>query len=138
VSTSVEQGRKFTGGIVSTASKATVTQCIIHSGSTFDGTGASVVYSGGIVGGIENKSNSNNTPELTITDCTSFVTLAQDEKHGGVLGSAYVGASSVIATSKTCQGNWWQDNCKGVGTPKDSDESLIGKRNAITPSEKDF
>ena len=138
VSTSVEQGRKFTGGIVSTASKATVTQCIIHSGSTFDGTGASVVYSGGIVGGIENKSNSNNTPELTITDCTSFVTLAQDENHGGVLGSAYVGASSVIATSKTCQGNWWQDNCKGVGTPKDSDESLIGKRNAITPSEKDF
>ena len=33
VSTSVKQGRKFTGGIVSTASKTTVTQCIIHSGS---------------------------------------------------------------------------------------------------------
>ena len=138
VSTSVTQGRKFTGGIVSTASKTTVTQCIIHSGSTFDGTGASVIYCGGIVGGIENKSNSNNTPELTITDCTSFIILTLDEKHGGILGSANVGTSNVIATSKTCQGNWWQDNCNGVGTPKDSDESLIGKRNAITPMEKDF
>lgn len=138
VSTSVTQGRKFTGGIVSTASKTTVTQCIIHSGSKFDGTGASVIYCGGIVGGIENKSNSNNTPELTITDCTSFIILKQDEKHGGILGSANVGASNVTATSKTCQGNWWQDNCNGVGTPTGSDESLIGKRNAITPMEKDF
>lgn len=138
VSTSVTQGRKFTGGIVSTASKTTVTQCIIHSGSTFNGTGASVIYYGGIVGGIENKSNSNNTPELTITDCTSFIILTQDEKHGGILGSANVGAGSVIATSKTCQGNWWQDNSNGVGTPTGSDESLIGKRNAITPMEKDF
>ena len=138
VSTSVTQGRKFTGGIVSTASKTTVTQCIIHSGSTFNGTGASVIYCGGIVGGIENKSNSNNTPELTITDCTSFIILTQDEKHGGILGSANVGAGSVIATSKTCQGNWWQDNSNGVGTPTGSDESLIGKRNAITPMEKDF
>ena len=138
VSTSVKQGRKFTGGIVSTASKTTVTQCIIHSGSKFDGTGASVIYCGGIVGGIENKSNSNNTPELTITDCTSFIILTQDEKHGGILGSANVGAGSVIATSKTCQGNWWQDNSNGVGTPTGSDESLIGKRNAITPMEKDF
>ena len=138
VSTSVTQGRKFTGGIVSTASKTTVTQCIIHSGSKFDGTGASVIYCGGIVGGIENKSNSNNTPELTITDCTSFIILTQDEKHGGILGSANVGAGNVTATSKTCQGNWWQDNCNGVGTPTGSDESLIGKRNAITPMEKDF
>lgn len=138
VSTSVTQGRKFTGGIVSTASKTTVTQCIIHSGSKFDGTGASVIYCGGIVGGIENKSNSNNTPELTITDCTSFIILTQDEKHGGILGSANVGTSNVIATSKTCQGNWWQDNCNGVGTPTGSDESLIGKRNAITPMEKNF
>lgn len=138
VSTSVTQGRKFTGGIVSTASKTTVTQCIIHSGSTFNGTGASVIYCGGIVGGIENKSNSNNTPELTITDCTSFIILTQDEKHGGILGSANVGASNVIATSKTCQGNWWQNNSNGVGTPTGSDESLIGKRNAITPSEKNF
>lgn len=138
VSTSVTQGRKFTGGIVSTASKTTVTQCIIHSGSKFDGTGASVIYCGGIVGGIENKSNSNNTPELTITDCTSFIILTQDEKHGGILGSANVGASNVTATSKTCQGNWWQDNSNGVGTPTGSDESLIGKRNAITPSEKNF
>lgn len=138
VSTSVTQGRKFTGGIVSTASKTTVTQCIIHSGSTFNGTGASVIYYGGIVGGIENKSNSNNTPELTITDCTSFIILTQDEKHGGILGSANVGAGSVIATSKTCQGNWWQDNSNGVGTPTGSDESLIGKRNAITPLEKEF
>ena len=139
------QGRKYAGGIVSTVSKATVSQCIIHSASSITGTTSSMIYYGGIVGGIERKESSNDDPELTITDCTSFLTLnsfgisATDAKHGGILGSAYIGSSTdKTATSSNCQGNWWQSDCNGVGTPNGSDTSLIGKRNGVTPIEKSF
>lgn len=136
VATSINQGRKFAGGIVSTVSKATVTQCVFHSTSKLEGTASSVLYLGGIVGGIEKKEGTTDTPELTITDCTSFILLSKDAHHGCVLGNAKFGEEE--ATSTACQGNWWQDNSNGVGTPTGSDESLIGKRNAITPMEKDF
>lgn len=136
VNTKIEQGRKFAGGIVSTVSKATVTQCIFHSTGKIEGTDSKVLYLGGIVGGIEKKEGTNDIPELTITDCTSFITLPKDEHHGGILGNAKFGEAD--ATSSACQGNWWQSDCNGVGTKNGSDESLIGKRNAITPSEKNF
>jgi hypothetical protein len=136
VATSITQGRKFAGGIVSTVSKATVTQCILHSGSTLDGTKATVLYFGGIVGGIEKKDGSNDTPELTITDCTCFVTLTKDEKYGGILGNALLGTSETA--TKDCQGNWWPSDCNGVGNFVGSVEATIGKRNAITPSEQTY
>ena len=138
------QGRKYAGGIVSTVSKATVSQCIIHSASSITGTTSSMIYYGGIVGGIERKESSNDDPELTITDCTSFLTLNSfkiseaDAHHGGILGSANIGTADNTATSKDCQGNWWQSECYGVGTPNGSDTSLIGKRNGVTPTEKSF
>ena len=137
VNTSVTQGRKFAGGIVSTVSQATVTQCIMHSASTMKGTDATVIYYGGIVGGIEKKEGSGDTPELTVTDCTSFITLTKDQKHGGILGNALYGTDN-DATSASCQGNWWQSDCNGVGTSYGSVESVIGKRNAVTPTEKSF
>lgn len=138
------QGRKYAGGIVSTVSKATVSQCIIHSASSITGTTSSMIYYGGIVGGIERKESSNDDPELTITDCTSFLTLNSfkiseaDAHHGGILGSANIGTADNTATSKDCQGNWWQSECYGVGTPNDNVTSLIGKRNGVTPTEKSF
>lgn len=136
VATSINQGRKFAGGIVSTVSKATVTQCVFHSTSKLEGTASSVLYLGGIVGGIEKKESTSDIPELTITDCTSFITLPKDEHHGGILGNAKFGEAD--ATSSVCQGNWWQSDCNGVGTKNGSDEALLGKRNAITPLEKEF
>lgn len=133
----ITQGRKFAGGLVSTVSRGTVTQCIIHSGSTFAGTTTStIIYYGGIVGGIEKKDDSNDTPALTITDCTSFVTKTQmpkDEHHGAILGNAM--QAQALAT-KDCQGNWWDADCNGVGTCTGySVEQAIGKRNAVTPKE---
>ena len=136
VATSINQGRKFAGGIVSTVSKATVTQCVFHSTSKLEGTASSVLYLGGIVGGIEKKEGTTDNPELTITDCTSFILLSKDAHHGCVLGNAKFGEEE--ATSTACQGNWWQTDCSGVGTPSGSDEALLGKRNAITPLEKEF
>lgn len=134
VEANIEQGRKFAGGIVSTASWATVTQCIIHSGSTFNGTQSSILYYGGIVGGIEKKDGSNDTPALTITDCTSFVTMPKDDHHGAILGNAM--QAQELATTKDCQGNWWDAECYGVGTCTGySVEQAIGKRNALTPTE---
>lgn len=136
VEANITQGRKFAGGIVSTVSKATVTQCVLHTGSTFDGTTSKIIYYGGIVGGIEKKEGSGYDAELTITDCTSFATFTKDTHHGAILGNAQIGVNNV--TSKNCQGNWWSTDCNGVGTYVGSVESAIGKRNAITPTEKEF
>lgn len=133
VEANITQGRKFAGGLVSTVSRGTVTQCIIHSGSTFAGTTSTIIYYGGIVGGIEKKDNSNDAPALTITDCTSFVTMPKDEHHGAILGNAL--QAQALATNN-CQGNWWDADCNGVGTCTDySVEQAIGKRNAVTPKE---
>ena len=148
------QARKYAGGIVSTVSRATITQCVFHSisnnntltqnlNTVYDNTGtdngltaSTVIYYGGIVGGIEKKDNSSDIPELTITDCVSFVSLPIDAHHGCILGYALY--NSAQATSSNCQGNWWQSDCNGVGTPNGSDTSLIGKRNGVTPTEKSF
>lgn len=137
VKTGITQGRKFAGGIVSTVSRATVTQCVFHStGSTLTGTESTIIYYGGIVGGIEKKDGSNDVPQLVLTDCTCFVTLPDDVYHGGILGNALLGTSETA--TKDCQGNWWPADCSGVGRFTGSVESTIGKRNAITPVEKTF
>ena len=136
VEASITQGRKFAGGIVSTVSRATVTQCVLHTGSTFTGTASTIIYYGGIVGGIEKKEGSGFDAELTITDCTSFVTFTKDTHYGAILGNAQIGVNN--ATSKDCLGNWWSSDSYGVGTCVGSVEKTIGKRNAITPTEKEF
>ena len=140
VETQITQGRKFAGGIVSTASWATVTQCIIHSGSTFDGTQSSILYYGGIVGGIEHKEGAGHEAEVTITDCTSFLSttdMPKEDRRGAIIGNTLLGAGTTIAT-KNCQGNWWSTDCNGVGTKGtgNTDEMVLGKRNAVTPVEK--
>ena len=138
IDSNITQGRKFAGGIVSTVSKGTVTQCIFHSTttSTLTGTKSTIIYYGGIVGGIEKRDGSGDEPSLTITDCTSFMPVAEDKYHGGILGNSLLGTSTTA--TKDCQGNWWPNDCNGVGTYVGSIEATIGKRNAITPTEKPF
>ena len=131
------QGRKFAGGIVSTVSKATVTQCIFHSiSSTLTGIPSTIIYYGGIVGGIEKKNETSDVPELTVTDCTCFETLPNDAYHGGILGNSLL--KTGFSATKDCQGNWWPSDCSGVGKYTGDIESNIGKRNGVTPSEKQF
>ncbi len=143
--------RKYAGGIVSSASIATISQCVFHKDCELKPatgvTGAETVYYGGIVGGIG--SWNGETPELTITDCASFcesyITTPEDAYHGGVLGYAQkeVNTSYYNAT-KDCQGNWWPDNgdkiSNGVALKGLADgysvEKTIGKRNAVKPEEK--
>lgn len=141
--------KKFAGGIVSTVSMAKVTQCVFHRkgsitqnrNSAYDNSGtangleaATCVYYGGIVGGIQAWDNPKEDPELTITDCTSYITsFALDNKdtyRGCILG--YAGDSKNL--TKDCQGNWWDADGRGVGTYVGSVEAAIGKRNSITPN----
>jgi hypothetical protein len=137
IDSNITQGRKFAGGIVSTVSKGTITQCIFHSTeSTLTGTASTIIYYGGIVGGIEKRDGSGDEPSLTITDCTCFMPVAEDKYHGGILGNSLLGTSTTA--TKDCQGNWWPNDCNGVGTYVGSIEATIGKRNAITPTEKPY
>lgn len=145
VSSKTGTERKYAGGIVSTASKAVVDQCIFHSASRLDAvdSGVEVVYFGGVVGGVNHSGTE--LPELTITDCTSFctsyITDPEDSYHGGILG--YAVYDNKNATTKDCQGNWWPNKTgdtasKGVAVyaTGTSVEAAIGKRNAITPTEQ--
>lgn len=131
VATPKANEKKYAGGIVAAVSKAKVTQCVFHSAGSISGVdGATCVYYGGIVGGIEQKANSGENPELIITDCTCYKTFTDDVYHGCILG--YYEAND---GAKSSQGNWWDASCKGVGNVTGSGESAIGKRNSITPKE---
>lgn len=131
---SMTEGWKLAGGIVSTVTKGTVTQCVFCSGSKLSSaTNASVAYYGGIVGGIVWKSSDKDEVELTLTDCTSYVSIAKDkERYGSVLGYSLNKGSEKNYTSSTCQGNWWPADSRAVGTCIGSDETVIGKRSSMS------
>lgn len=122
---------KYAGGIVAAASNAKITQCVFHSVGSISGVdGATCVYYGGIVGGIQAWDDPKEEPELTITDCTCYKTFTDDVYHGCILG--YYEAND---GAKSSQGNWWYADGRGVGTYVGSVEAAIGKRNSITPTE---
>ena len=131
---SMTEGWKLAGGIVSTVTKGTVTQCIFCSGSTLtSATNASVAYYGGIVGGIVWKDSDKDEVELTLTDCTSYVSVGTDNaKYGSVLGYSLNKGSEKNYTSSDCQGNWWPADSRAVGTCIGSDETVIGKRSSMS------
>ena len=139
--------RKYAGGIVSTASIATISQCVFHSDSKLTASEATAIYYGGIVGGIG--SWNGETPKLTITDCASFcksyITTPEDAYHGGILGYAQKEINLAYSNAtEDCQGNWWPNNgektSNGVASKGLADgytvEKTIGKRNAVKPEEK--
>lgn len=130
----LKEGWKLAGGVVSTVTKGTVTQCVFCSGSTLSSaTNASVAYYGGIVGGILWKSSSNDEVELTMTDCTSYLSIDKDkERYGSVLGYSLNKGTEKNYTSSACQGNWWPADSRAVGTCIGSDETVIGKRSSMS------
>lgn len=135
---------KYAGGIVSTASKATISQCVFHSDSklTTQMTGSvTAMYYGGIVGGVNRNADTSN--KLTITDCTSYCSSyigeTEDNYHGGIIG--YAKFSDESNATENCQGNWWPDNqqgkvSKGAAVYSGSIDTVVGKRNAAPPKEK--
>lgn len=142
--------RLYAGGLIAQVAKATVTQCQYEprTGYVFKcwkGNGditvenANLVF-GGIIGGtVIKKVTSEETPWVTITDCSSFYSFDADNvkfTEGSVLGrSIYVSENNLSGVNKTaCQGNWWPTGTKGVGDG--ADEKVIGKRNSVTPDRK--
>ena len=141
----------YAGGIVACAAKATISRCIFHNTSgtlyrTPDDTSAQIFY-GGILGGtVPNGSGDfeSRRPEVLITDCTSwFDTLPADGEtpnyqKGAVVGYAlYVDEHANLANGlkKGCQGNWWGlGHAIGKHVSSKSEEELLGRRNAVTPT----
>ena len=141
----------YAGGIVACAAKATISRCVFHNtGGTLyrrpDDTSAQIFY-GGILGGtVPNGSGDfeSKKPEVLITDCTSwFDTLpAEDEdpnyQKGAVVGYALYSDEHDVPVNglkKGCQGNWWgQGHAIGKHVDGKSEEELLGRRNAVTPT----
>ena len=159
--------RIYCGGIVANAAQATITRCVFHSTSdsqtnsdatanadatlyraTTDTSSDSKVFFGGILGGTAPANNNAELPSVLITDCTSWFspTNSTSVQKGAVVGYAqYADAKdsnkfySGIATG--CEGNWWNLGSQGIGTwlhtAGSTDEQIIGKRNAVKPTQDD-
>ena len=151
--------RKYSGGIVATADHATITRCVFHStdntlfrnlADTFDDgrvvpeTTSSVgIFYGGIVGGTrpkdtEEAGTGEAKTEVLITDCTSWFDTKNNQYKGAIVGYAVntVDNVSVNGTADGCEGNWWStsDDAVGTGLHTMTDEQIVGKRNAVTPT----
>lgn len=147
--------RHYAGGIVACAAKATITECTYLgntensvSGSRYSTSAKtkSNFYYGGIVGGTSSKDT--DTPELVITDCTSWFNAIRATEEsvdksskGGVIGYCCYAegnsSSTVLNGMKEGNvGNWWPLSAIGASKWLDgmNEEKVIGKRNSVTPS----
>lgn len=152
-STAGTQAKHYAGGIVACAADATISGCeyLVHSNdalsSAYKATGSNHYY-GGIVGGTSKKESE--TPSLQIVDCTSWFLSSSVETGVGSRGSiigfacyADTGESSALLNgmdkSNKSEGNWWTADNIGAHTRAEglTEEMVIGKRNAVTPTYDD-
>lgn len=143
--------RRYAGGIVATAEKANITQCKYYGDNGAIGwvtgnkhcEGNNCRY-GGIVGGTSEIANSDTTPSLVLTDCSSWWALPTSngddiiKAHmGSLIGSTvYHNIQDVLnAMAEGNAGNWWT-GIIGASYMKSgvTEESAIGKKNSVTPT----
>jgi len=139
--------RRYAGGIVALAVKATIKNCVYHTASnTLELAAASSaqVYYGGILGGttIKTVNSASEEPAVSIIDCTSwFAPSTSDTYKGAVLGYGVYTKNNnpingtVTTGANACQGNWWNTTYNGVASMKAGmkTEDVIGKCNSYTP-----
>ncbi len=150
-----QEAKTYAGGIAACAAKATFTQCTFHNteGTLYQNTATTNTetekgtetltgaYYGGILGGTVPKgSTGTEYPSVLITDCTSWFSTSGSAQKGAIVGYAqYTDASSALTNgiADDCQGNWWNTSSDGIGTSYNSmsDENVIGKRNAVKPTQ---
>ena len=155
-----DEARIYLGGIVAEAAHATITRCVFHGtdGTLFKNTSADYtqagtdtddhsanIYFGGILGGTVRKNDANEKPSVLITDCTSWLSTTGSQYKGAIVGYARYAdpdngnalTNGTITGDDGCQGNWWNTNSSPIGTGKDgmSPEEIIGRRNAVTPTQ---
>ena len=153
-----EDAKKYAGGIVAEAANATITRCIFHNtGGTLSrnktadpstvgegGTSEDMspgLYYGGILGGTAEWgiSGSSETPNVTITDCSSWFGTSENEHKGAIVGYAVYRTTSskpVNGLASDCQGNWWNTSARAIGTVEEgmTVEEVLGKKNAVAPT----
>lgn len=149
-----KDARRYAGGIVATAEKATITRCKYYGGEGaigwVDGNkhcqGSNCRY-GGIVGGTSEIANSGRNPLLVLTDCSSWwplPTFAEDvterPRMGSLIGSTVYhdpnDATKLFnAMADGNAGNWWQGTV-GAGYMMNGvkEEDAIGKKNSVAPT----
>ena len=156
------EAKIYSGGIVANAAHATITRCVFHNteGSLYrnmaatcngtvveetigqNGQSSAGIFYGGILGGTAPNSflGATEYPSVLITDCTSWFSTADNRQKGAIVGYAqYSNASSNLdnGIAEGCQGNWWNTSSDGIGTYKEglTIEQILGKRNAVTPTQ---
>ncbi len=151
------EAKTYAGGIAACAAQATFTQCTFHNtdGTLYQNTAtaytdtengtetATGIFFGGILGGTVPKtpegSATTESPSVLITDCTSWFSTSNNSQKGAIVGYALYpdGSVNVNGIATGCQGNWWNTSSDGIGTYLSSMtiEQIIGKRNAVTPTQ---
>lgn len=141
--------RRYAGGIVACAAKATIKRCTFLSASNTlkeAKSSGTTVYYGGILGAtvIKDINGSRENPEVSLIDCVSwFSPEATEQNKGAIVGRAqYTDTDNknyngtVTSGENKCQGNWWNTTYKGVADrlAGETEESVIGKCSGATPT----
>lgn len=155
--------RHYAGGIVACAEKATITHCKYYADhgvgwNEIDTVNAAKAKKsncryGGIVGGTTEIANSNDTPELVLSECYSWWNLpvfADDVPEssrpimGSLIGSTVYHDPAVAtrlynAMAEDNSGNWW-DGIVGAGMTMRgvTEEQVIGRKNGVAPNKSLF
>lgn len=143
--------RRYAGGIVALAARATIKECVYHTAThtlQLAADSRATVYYGGILGGTTVKSTNSMTeyPAVSIIDCTSWLTPDKNAtdyaRRGTIIGYAQYTENNiqkngtVTTGSDACQGNWWNNSYNGVASSISGmkTEDVIGKCNSYTPT----
>ncbi len=134
-----DESRRYMGGLVAFAAKATFINCRVHSGTTMSEVVAegqakhTNLFRGGIVGGTTRKNQED--PSLLIQNCTSWFTDADITNFGAIIGrTVYVKNNQPTnGIAEGCQGNWWSDGVNPSGNLGNNYEKILGKKNSVSP-----
>lgn len=143
--------RRYAGGIVAEAAKATIKGCIFHSDTNTlveakNPKSGVTVYYGGILGctAVKVINDDREYPEVSIVDCISWLApnKTSESNKGAIVGRAWYTEGSnnhtgtVTSGDTKCQGNWWNTTYDGVASTNSGEtiESVIGKCSGATPT----
>lgn len=153
VTTTGSEARRYAGGIVACAQKATISQCKYYNNASYAITwsdekakNSSMYHYGGIVGGTSEIANvtTDTKPLLTLNDCSSWWTLPTFGENvtvrptmGSLIGTTRYHEGELVkpAMAEGNAGNWWQGTV-GAGKLVEGATEIqaIGRKNSIVPT----
>ncbi|MBQ0074204.1 MAG: hypothetical protein KBT34_08405 [Prevotella sp.] len=145
------EARRYAGGIVASAQKATISQCKYYNNasnaitwSDNNAKSSSLYHYGGIVGGTSELADTEIKPLLVLNDCSSWWTLPTFGEletirptMGSLIGTTRYHEGELVhsAMAEGNAGNWWQGTV-GAGRVVDGGTELqaIGRKNSMAPT----